>query len=264
MAGSHRASSPATSAAAQRVPLVLFGAIGVAELVLRAGGDLPGLALYGIVLVLGLNYGSTRWDPDGALAVALAPVAVARIVGVAGVLVLAPAWAGLVTTVSIVLATVLAARVLRFGRHELGLVLQAPVGRFALGTLALGLGAGLVAGVLEATSPVLRLGTDPGAGIAAWSFAAVVIEEVAFRGLLQHAASDRLGTPAGIVYVAALFALLAVSPWSVALAVVFPFAVLLSLATALAGSVFPSIAARIGLLAGLAAASLLVTGRIIG
>lgn len=214
----------------------------------RAGNAVLGVSLYAVVLVVGLNRAARSPAPGSTLLLAITVVALERPLSLAVPLVtrdLVSSYVilAVITTVAIGLI----ARVEGISPRDLGLEADGRVPMLSATLIPVGLVVGLgfyaltkpdpvVGGVSLATILPLVLGL---------AFATGLVEELLFRGLLQRAASQRLGARIGIVYVGLLYALLAAAPWSVVgLALVFATSLGLGALTGRTSSVIPAAAAH--------------------
>ena len=150
----------------------------------------------------------------------------------------------------ILLGTFVAARRTGWSRQRLGISFDAEVALVAILALGIGLVAGFITyAIFEPLPPIvdldLRRAVLPGVVLVV---SAGIVEELLFRGLLQVAASELLGARVGTVFIAVLWTLAAVAPWSQT-GLVAGFAIALGLAalTSQARSVIPAMAAHAGL-----------------
>jgi CAAX protease family protein len=245
-------------------PLVALGALALAELVTQIGIPVAALVIDAAVLFASLNHAARRRNAERALALATAVVALERPLSLAvPSLGFDPAGSYLLLAIPTTIGIALAARVAGYSRRDLGLVADAWVRRVAVALIPVGLVIGVVLEEVARPSPIMGdvLVTPRGPALLAIVVATGLVEELLFRGLMQRAATQRLGPANGIVYASALYTALAWTPWTPTGTVLLFFtALVLATMTRRTGSVIPAIATHASLNVGL----LLVGPMIVG
>ena len=236
----------------QAILLALYlGAFAVAEASARLGAPQLAAVLDAAIAIIALNQATASSDRGGPLLLGLALVAASRLLTLA-TLVVDVSELGRILLVSgpILLGTFLAARRTGWSRQRLGISFDAEVALVAILALGIGLVAGFITyAIFEPLPPIvdldLRRAALPGVVLVV---SAGIVEELLFRGLLQVAASELLGARVGTLFIAVLWTLAAVAPWSQT-GLVAGFAIALGLAalTSQARSVIPAMAAHAGL-----------------
>jgi uncharacterized protein len=246
--------SRASSRQAWAPALYLVGIAG-ADAAARASDPWLGLSLYAVILVAGLNQAAASSRPVRILLLAVALVSVERLLGLTEPLVtLGRSYAYVAVAVPTLVGIALVARLARYSRRDLGLLIDRRVARISLALTLPSVAVGFV--FSEMVRPVALDGERGIAGVlVSWTVLALttgLVEELLFRGLLQRAASDCLGPLLGILYVAVLYTLLASVTWNaVGIAVVFTIALALAALTTYTRSVVPAAAAHASLNVGL-------------
>jgi membrane protease YdiL (CAAX protease family) len=251
------------------LPLLYLASIIVAEAATRLGSPVLGAVLYGAILIVGLDQAVVSPRRDRVLLLAVSILSLERLLrlALAPEIVGAAAWA-VVAAATTIAAIVIVSRLARFSRPDLGLVADRRVALLAIALFPVGLALGLA--WYPIAGPVgIGAGQDPVdllELLVTFAIVTGIVEEVLFRGLLQRAASERLGSMAGIAYVAVLYTVLAASPWGLAgIPFILSAALCLAALTAVTRSVVPAVAAHVGLNLGvLLMAVLLFGGRVPG
>ena len=246
-------------------PLVALAGLALAELLTQVGVPVAAFLLDAAILFASLNHAARKRNAERALALATAVVALERPLSLAvPVLGFGTAASYLVLAIPTAVGIVFAARLAGYTRRDLGFVADQWVARVALVLVPIGLVIGVVVEQVARPSPVMgdvRL-VSLGPTLLAIVLAPGLVEELLYRGLLQRAATQRLGAANGIVYASALYTALAWTPWSpTGTALVFLAAVALATLTRFTGSVMPAVAAHAGLNLGLLLVGPLLAGR---
>jgi membrane protease YdiL (CAAX protease family) len=237
------------------LPRVYLAAIAFAEMATRMSNPGLGAMLFAVALIAGLNQAAATIGPERALLVTLSVVALERLLSVAMplvpvgevdrfVLVAMPTLAGIA----------LAARLARYSRHDLGLVIDAQIVRASLFAIPPGLAVGFVYYWMVRPLPLITELTmsDFLAPVVVLALTTGLVEEMLFRGLLLRAASCRLGPLPGTMYAGGLYAILSTTPLSgIGIATVFVTALCLSGLTIKTGSIVPAAVAHASLNVGL-------------
>ena len=245
-------------------PLVALGALALAELVTQTGIPALALVIDTAVLFASLNHAARRRNGERALALATAVVALERPLSLAvPSLGFGPADSYLLLAVPTTVGIALAARIAGYTRRDLGLAADAWVIRVAVALIPVG----LVIGVLlqQVARPLPIVGdvslASLGPALVAIVVATGLVEELLYRGLVQRAATQRLGIANGIVYASVLYSALAWTPWTpIGTLLVFFIALALGTMTRLTGSVIPAVATHASLNVGLLLVGPLVAG----
>lgn len=231
--------------------------VGGAEIAIRAGSAAPAGVLLAITIVVAINQAAFAGRNAQRLLIALALVALLRILALVLPALLDDAVESVgLAAAAAVPALLLAVRRLQLGRVELGLT----VDRRAVVLAALLAPAGLAAGMLLSISTGTRL-LPPAAFAAdglpvtlAVLLVAGLVEAIIFFGLFQAAATRYLGTAIGIGLSAVLFALLAAPSWQpVPLALALLVGGVLGVSVASSRSLVPALVVHAGVTIGLLA-----------
>jgi membrane protease YdiL (CAAX protease family) len=264
MHGSSRARGPSP------VPLRPLGALFAlagAELVSQVGAPAVALVIDVGVLFASLDHAAHRRRAERSLAIAVAVIALERPLSLAvPSLGFGVADAYLLLSIPTTIAVVLAMRTAGYSGRDIGLVADATVGRMAIVLVPIGLIVGIAIELVARPLPIFGevTGTSLGPVIVTALVATGLVEELLYRGLLQHAAMRRLGPANGVVYASALYTSLAWTAWTAStpngIVVVFLTALALGTMTRLTGSVIPAVATHASLNVGLLLVGPLVTG----
>ena len=203
-----------------------LAALAVAEVLTALVEPRVGLVVHGILLLGLLLHTALTWGhPIHRLLISLAFAPLIRLLSLSMPLAGFPrVYWYLIISVPLSVATLVGLRILKFSRKDVGLSLKALPVQIAVGL------SGLVFGYIE----YRILKPSPLAPSLAWEalwmpglillLSTGFVEELVFRGMMQHAVSKALGRVWGILYVAALFAVLHVGHLSL-VDVVFVFVV---------------------------------------
>jgi len=264
MHGAGRARAPSPSVVR---PLGALFALAAAEMASLIGVPVAALAIDTTVLFSSLGHAARERSARRALAVAICVVALERPLSLAvPSLGFGTAGSYLLLAVPTTIAIVLAVRIAGYSRRDIGLFADAWVARVALIFIPIGLVAGVM---LELVArPLSMFGDRPGAQLGAVLVAALVasafVEELLYRGLLQLAATRRLGLANGIAYASAVYSALAWTAWTAStpngILLVFFTALALGTMTRLTGSVIPAVVAHASLNVGLLVVGPLIAG----
>jgi membrane protease YdiL (CAAX protease family) len=244
-------------------PLVALGALALAELLTQVGIPAAALAIDLAVLFASLSHAARRRNAERSLALATAVVALERPLSLAvPSLGFGTADSYLLLAIPTTIGIVLAARLAGYTRRDLGLVADAWVRRAAIVLIPIGLVIGVI--VEQVARPLPIMGDAALASLGPTLVAIVVAtglaEELLYRGLVQRAATQRLGIANGVVYASVLYSALAWTPWTpTGTMLVFLIALALGTMTRFTGSVIPAVAAHTGLNVGL-----LLVGPLVG
>jgi membrane protease YdiL (CAAX protease family) len=248
------------------MPMLYVAGMALAEVATRTGNLGLGLTVYAITLIVGLNQAATTAGPERALLLAVAVVLLERLLSLTVPFVaVGPVYWNVLVAVPTLVGIALVARLVRYSRQDLGLVVDRWVALLSLALVPPGLALGLVYYWIVRPLPLVDGSgvADVLPAVAVLALTTGLIEEMLFRGLVQRAASSRLGPPLGILYVGVLYTLLAAVPWSVGgIALVFAIALCLAALTSSAGSVVPAAAYHASLNVGLLLAAFVRPGGI--
>jgi membrane protease YdiL (CAAX protease family) len=200
--------------------------LGSAELLVTSWAVAAGLWLHSIILLALMVHATVLDEARGRLYLAVSVLPLIRLLSLGMPLWLSSAQADWFAMINLplIIATVVAARVLRYRRVDLGLTLGFVPVQVALAA------SGLAIGYLE-RKIIQPPGLTETLGFAdvLWPAISLLLftglsEELLFRGVLQKAAVDNLGRGMGILFVAVLFGIMHIG-WESALDVAFVSAV---------------------------------------
>lgn len=245
-------SAPASAIAA--TPALYLAGIVLAEVATRAGQPALAVTLFAVVLIIGLNHAATTIGPERALLLASAVVVLERLMSLTmNLMPIGGMYRYPLTALPTLAGVALVARLARYSRHDLGLVVNARVARYSLLVLLPGMLIGILYYALVRPVPLFReLGsTDAVVPIMVLALTTGFLDELLFRGLLQRAATLRLGRLLGIAYGSMLYAILAAVPLSaIGIATVLATALCLAALTVRTHSILPAVAAHASLTVG--------------
>jgi membrane protease YdiL (CAAX protease family) len=248
-------------------PLVALFALAGAELVSQLGAPAAALVIDTAVLFASLVHAARKRTAERALAIAISVIALERPLSLAvPSLGFGAADSYLLLAIPTTIAIVLAVRIAGYNRRDIGLVAEAWVRRVAIALVPIGLVAGVILELVGRPLPIFGAISGPSLGpvLIAAVVATGLVEELLYRGLLQRAATHRLGAANGIVYASALYTALAWTAWTAwtpnGIVLVFITALALGTMTRLTGSVIPAVATHASLNVGLLIVGPLVAG----